>query len=160
DDVLDARTSTSARRRHYEARQAESGTVLNSYDVLRILEPSIADLDRLLAVPASFAVPRIAGVEHFEHPMLRGDLDAPLAAGEEVHGFDALTGEKLGAAMVEHRSWTFEDTRAMSHGQTVVYITRVIDVEGGVGELSNACEFIFGRPAAGVRRPSAGSSAG
>lgn len=147
--------SSAARRGDSEVRRAESDAVLGPFDELRILESSLLDLDLELdrdgAGVAGFATPMVAGVEHLEHPMVMGELDVPLAAREKVHVFDALTGEDLGAAIVNHRWWMLEDSRSLVRGQPVVYVARLIDAAGEVSELSNACEFVFECPSTAMR---------
>jgi hypothetical protein len=129
----------------------DSAAVLDPLDELRILESSVADSDRRASAPASCATPAIAGVEHLERPMVMGELDAPLANQEQVRVFDALTGEDLGAAVVNSRWWTLEDPRVLTQGQAVVYVARLIDAAGEASDLSNACEFVFEASAAGAR---------
>lgn len=128
----------------------ESDVVLSPFEEWRIIGSSIEGLERVVGVSPSFAMPQILDVSHFERPRIRGELDVPLAAHEEVHVFDALTGEDLGAAIVDHREWALEDSRVLSDGQIVVYVARVIDANGNAGELSNACDFVVEHPSPGT----------
>src|SRR5690606_2534870 len=112
--------ATAAHQRDVKAWPAESGAVLDPLDELRILESWLEDHEGAATNAGSLPTPRIANVTHFERPTIRGEVDAALAADEEVHVSDALTGEDLGAAIVNERWWTLKDPRALAHGQVVV----------------------------------------
>jgi len=151
--------ATAAHQRDVKAWPAESGAVLDPLDELRILESWLEDHEGAATNAGSLPTPRIANVTHFERPTIRGEVDAALAADEEVHVSDALTGEDLGAAIVNERWWTLKDPRALAHGQVVVYVARVLNEKGDASELSNPCEFIFVHPSAGRRAQGARGSA-
>jgi hypothetical protein len=135
-----------------EARSA----VLDAHGELNILEGVLDEFKD----PPALATPRIVTVEQLGAPVLTGDLDVPLAANQALHVFDAMTGEDLGPALVNHLWWTFTDTRVLSSRQLVVYVARLRDERGEEGELSNACEVIVGFSANEVRSAAAENSGG
>ena len=125
------------------ARPAEQNEPIDALKELYMLESCIDDLEGVVKGFMPSVRPRITGVTLLEMPIVQGEIDAPLAKGEAIHVFDALTGEDLGAAFVNGRWWTIEDTRPLKERQIVTYVARLIDADGRAGELSNAREFLF-----------------
>lgn len=133
-------------RRENAGRHPESNAVLDPLEELRLLETGWADIDHLAVV--SGAKPRIVSVEKLDLPTISGELDVPLAFGEEVRVFDAIMREDLGRAIVDGRQWVLEDKRMLLDHQLVAYVAYVVNANGEKGEPSNVRELMFERRSA------------